>query len=453
MTASRASSDLDLYEIAYLAGGPERAVDTALVALVQTGRIRVHSPGRFAAVGLTPPAPVEAAVLDAIGQAGHRSVDTIRGGWPTTSGSWTSRTGCARAGLLPPRRGWLGHRHTADRRLMVRTAPVAGHAARLPPSRPRTRRRRDRRRWRSPSAAATRLPDRELCAADLRGAAGAPAAAPPAAASPSRGEAAAEAWQDTRRTSNGLHSSYNEWSAVPETGRTRASPRPGGRASDTRSSTMTASARSRRLRDRVPRRRRQRVVDTALVALVESGRVRVHAPGELAAAEPARRHPVEAAVLDAVGTHGHRSVDTIRWRLARRRAAHRPRPRPWPPPGCSRRGRSAAAGTWCPTRAGRRGAAPAGRAAARRPRIRRGQRTAGGPARPGGDAGRASCARRSSSGPRPPVPAPSRPPAARERAPAVAGRRPVARGLPGPGRRGGAAARVHRWRRRRRRGF
>jgi hypothetical protein len=59
-----------------------------------------------------------------------------------------------------------------------------------------------------------------------------------------------------------------------------------------------------------------RVVDTALVALVESGRIRVHAPGELAVAEPARRHPVEAAVMDAVGTHGHRSIDTVRWRLA-----------------------------------------------------------------------------------------------------------------------------------------
>ena len=58
------------------------------------------------------------------------------------------------------------------------------------------------------------------------------------------------------------------------------------------------------------------MVDTALVALVESGRVRVHAPGELAAERPDRRHPVEAAVLDAVGTQGHRSVDTIRWRLA-----------------------------------------------------------------------------------------------------------------------------------------
>jgi hypothetical protein len=58
-----------------------------------------------------------------------------------------------------------------------------------------------------------------------------------------------------------------------------------------------------------------RVVDTALVALVGDGRLRVHSPGELAVAEPSRRHPVEAAVLDAVGTAGHRSVDTIRWRV------------------------------------------------------------------------------------------------------------------------------------------
>jgi hypothetical protein len=59
-----------------------------------------------------------------------------------------------------------------------------------------------------------------------------------------------------------------------------------------------------------------RVVDTALVALVESGRVRVHAPGELAVVEPGRSNPVEAAVMDAVGTQGHRTADTIRWRLA-----------------------------------------------------------------------------------------------------------------------------------------
>ena len=59
-----------------------------------------------------------------------------------------------------------------------------------------------------------------------------------------------------------------------------------------------------------------RVIDTALVALVESGRVRVHSPGELAVVELGRSHPVEGAVMDAVGTRGHRSADTVRWRMA-----------------------------------------------------------------------------------------------------------------------------------------
>ncbi|MGY1784120.1 TIGR04222 domain-containing membrane protein [Geodermatophilus sp. SYSU D00698] len=58
----------------------------------------------------------------------------------------------------------------------------------------------------------------------------------------------------------------------------------------------------------------QRVVDTALVALVVTGRVRAVAPGELQVVSPRRRHPVEAAVLDAVGARGRRSVETVRWR-------------------------------------------------------------------------------------------------------------------------------------------
>jgi hypothetical protein len=78
MTASRAATDLDLYELAWLAGGPARVVDTALVALVRSGRIRAHSPGELATVELTRRHPVEAAVLDAVGPSGHRSVDTIR---------------------------------------------------------------------------------------------------------------------------------------------------------------------------------------------------------------------------------------------------------------------------------------------------------------------------------------------------------------------------------------
>jgi hypothetical protein len=58
-----------------------------------------------------------------------------------------------------------------------------------------------------------------------------------------------------------------------------------------------------------------RMIDSAIVALVESGRVQVTAPGCLTTASLARRHPVEAAVLDAVGPTGHRSVETVRWRL------------------------------------------------------------------------------------------------------------------------------------------
>jgi hypothetical protein len=58
-----------------------------------------------------------------------------------------------------------------------------------------------------------------------------------------------------------------------------------------------------------------RLVDTALVAMVESGRVRVEPAGEFRADAEPSSHPVEAALLDAVGTRGHRSVDTIRWQV------------------------------------------------------------------------------------------------------------------------------------------
>jgi hypothetical protein len=69
--------ELDVYDIAFLAGGPNRAVETAIVALVLRGRVRVHSPGQLATADLSRQHPVEAAVLDAVGPAGHRSVDTI----------------------------------------------------------------------------------------------------------------------------------------------------------------------------------------------------------------------------------------------------------------------------------------------------------------------------------------------------------------------------------------
>ena len=43
--------DYDLYEVAYLAGGPRRAVDVAVVALVESGRVDVdRSTGQFSVV-------------------------------------------------------------------------------------------------------------------------------------------------------------------------------------------------------------------------------------------------------------------------------------------------------------------------------------------------------------------------------------------------------------------
>jgi hypothetical protein len=70
--------DMDLYDLAFLAGGPARVVNTAVVALLRTGRLRLHSPGQLATADLSRRHPVEAAVLDAVGPTGHRSIDTIR---------------------------------------------------------------------------------------------------------------------------------------------------------------------------------------------------------------------------------------------------------------------------------------------------------------------------------------------------------------------------------------
>src|SRR3954452_4156283 len=58
-----------------------------------------------------------------------------------------------------------------------------------------------------------------------------------------------------------------------------------------------------------------RVADTAVVTLVERGQVRVAPDGQLSALRLGRRHPVEAAALDAIGTRGWRSVASVRWRF------------------------------------------------------------------------------------------------------------------------------------------
>lgn len=57
-----------------------------------------------------------------------------------------------------------------------------------------------------------------------------------------------------------------------------------------------------------------RVVDTVLAVLVETGRVRVQRDGQLTMLDRRTRDEVEAAVLDAIGTRGHRTAGPVRQR-------------------------------------------------------------------------------------------------------------------------------------------
>lgn len=113
-------TDLDLYEIAFLAGGPARVVDTAVVALLRTGRLRLHSPGQLATADLARRHPVEAAVLDAVGPTGHRSIDTIR--WRVVEDQRLLDVGhrLRSAGLLGRTAGVVGLVH-GDRRALAPT--------------------------------------------------------------------------------------------------------------------------------------------------------------------------------------------------------------------------------------------------------------------------------------------------------------------------------------------
>lgn len=74
---------LDVYAIACLAGGTQRVVDTALVALVESGRVRLEPTGELATVSHVCGSPVEAAVLDALGPGGRASVAGLR--WRLTT--------------------------------------------------------------------------------------------------------------------------------------------------------------------------------------------------------------------------------------------------------------------------------------------------------------------------------------------------------------------------------
>ena len=95
----------DLYEIAYLAGGPRRVVETAVVALVENGRLRVdRATGRLHVVDPHRRHPVEAVVLDAVGPR-ERSFGGLA--WRARSDPRlaTVADGLARNGLLTRRGG------------------------------------------------------------------------------------------------------------------------------------------------------------------------------------------------------------------------------------------------------------------------------------------------------------------------------------------------------------
>ena len=95
----------DLYEVAYLAGGPRRVVETAVVALIEDGRLRVDRPtGRLHVVDPHRRHPVEAVVLDAVGARGRPVWELVRRARSDPRLA-TVADGLARDGLLTRRGG------------------------------------------------------------------------------------------------------------------------------------------------------------------------------------------------------------------------------------------------------------------------------------------------------------------------------------------------------------
>jgi hypothetical protein len=124
--ADRQPDDLDVYDVAFLAGGPDRVVETAVVALVRARGIRLHSPGQLAPCGGTCRHPAEAAVLDALGSMGHRCLDAVR--WRVVEDERVRAIGVRlhSAGLLGHVGAAVGALH-GDRRWLAPTR--AGRAA------------------------------------------------------------------------------------------------------------------------------------------------------------------------------------------------------------------------------------------------------------------------------------------------------------------------------------
>ena len=85
---------LDVYEIAFLAGGPARVVDTALVVLVETGRVRVFAPASSPSWSPAAPTRSRAPSWTPSARRGTVRPTPSAGGRPATSGSpdWGRRS-------------------------------------------------------------------------------------------------------------------------------------------------------------------------------------------------------------------------------------------------------------------------------------------------------------------------------------------------------------------------
>jgi hypothetical protein len=141
MTGPRTlAADYDVYEIAYLAGGPRRAMETALVALVVGGRVAVdRSNGHLTVADGRRRHPMEAAVLDAIGSRRQRTIATVRWRVETDERLTALRRRLESDGLLRPSaptsrryRAWSATALTAEgRRTLrhVRAEPPADRVA------------------------------------------------------------------------------------------------------------------------------------------------------------------------------------------------------------------------------------------------------------------------------------------------------------------------------------
>ena len=124
----------DLYEVAYLAGGPRRVVETAVVALVENGRLRVdRATGRLHVVDLQGRHPVEAVVLDAVGPRGRSVWGLVWRARSPVASSTAASTGCPRRASTVCSSPVA--RVTRRRPSSIRATTAASTARRGPPAR------------------------------------------------------------------------------------------------------------------------------------------------------------------------------------------------------------------------------------------------------------------------------------------------------------------------------